>query len=67
MVELYQDTLVDLLLPKNAKRLKLDIKKDSKVIMLDWLISNLYVDMLEILFDLIFLCLLLREWCLLRM
>jgi hypothetical protein len=32
MLELYQDTLVDLLLPKNAKRLKLDIKKDSKVI-----------------------------------
>lgn len=32
MVELYQDTLIDLLLPKNAKRLKLDIKKDSKVI-----------------------------------
>lgn len=63
MVELYQDTLVDLLLPKNAKRLKLDIKKDSKVIMLDWLISNLYVDMLEILVDLI-LCFLLREWCL---
>lgn len=31
MVELYQDTLVDLLLPKNAKRPKLDIKKDSKV------------------------------------
>ncbi|KAK4490451.1 hypothetical protein RD792_001128 [Penstemon davidsonii] len=30
MVELYQDTLIDLLLPKNAKRLKLDIKKDSK-------------------------------------
>nr|XP_016454320.1 PREDICTED: kinesin-like calmodulin-binding protein [Nicotiana tabacum] len=30
MVELYQDTLVDLLLPKNAKRLRLDIKKDSK-------------------------------------
>ncbi|PIA26323.1 hypothetical protein AQUCO_09500055v1 [Aquilegia coerulea] len=30
MVELYQDTLVDLLLPKNAKRLKLDIKKDMK-------------------------------------
>ncbi|XP_021300889.1 kinesin-like protein KIN-14E isoform X2 [Herrania umbratica] len=30
MVELYQDTLVDLLLPKNAKRLKLDIKKDPK-------------------------------------
>ncbi|KAM7279474.1 hypothetical protein ACFE04_006608 [Oxalis oulophora] len=30
MVELYQDTLVDLLLPKNAKRLKLDIKKDAK-------------------------------------
>lgn len=30
MVELYQDTLVDLLLPKHAKRLKLDIKKDSK-------------------------------------
>lgn len=32
MVELYQDTLVDLLLPKNAKRLRLDIKKDTKVI-----------------------------------
>ncbi|XP_044509281.1 kinesin-like protein KIN-14E isoform X1 [Mangifera indica] len=30
MVELYQDTLIDLLLPRNAKRLKLDIKKDSK-------------------------------------
>ncbi|THU73776.1 hypothetical protein C4D60_Mb04t26420 [Musa balbisiana] len=30
MVELYQDTLVDLLLPKNAKRLKLEIKKDTK-------------------------------------
>ncbi|GFP91293.1 kinesin-like calmodulin-binding protein [Phtheirospermum japonicum] len=30
MVELYQDTLIDLLLPKHAKRLKLDIKKDSK-------------------------------------
>ncbi|KAK9164816.1 hypothetical protein Scep_000007 [Stephania cephalantha] len=30
MVELYQDTLVDLLLPKYAKHLKLDIKKDSK-------------------------------------
>ncbi|KAI4367309.1 hypothetical protein MLD38_023060 [Melastoma candidum] len=27
---IYQDTLVDLLLPKHAKRLKLDIKKDSK-------------------------------------
>lgn len=31
MVELYQDTLVDLLLPKNAKRVKLEVKKDSKV------------------------------------
>ncbi|KAG9131098.1 hypothetical protein Leryth_023682 [Lithospermum erythrorhizon] len=30
MVELYQDTLIDLLLPKNSKRQKLDIKKDSK-------------------------------------
>lgn len=30
MVELYQDSLVDLLLPKNGKRLKLDIKKDAK-------------------------------------
>ncbi|KAH1206028.1 Kinesin-like protein KIN-14E [Glycine max] len=29
MVELYQDTLIDLLLPKNGKPLKLDIKKDS--------------------------------------
>lgn len=31
MVELYQDTLVDLLLPRNAKRLRLEIKKDAKV------------------------------------
>ncbi|GAB2282924.1 Kinesin-like protein KIN-14E, variant 2 [Dionaea muscipula] len=30
IVELYQDTLVDLLLPKNSPRSKLDIKKDSK-------------------------------------
>ncbi|XP_050227524.1 kinesin-like protein KIN-14E [Mercurialis annua] len=30
VVELYQDTIVDLLLPKNVKPLKLDIKKDSK-------------------------------------
>nr|GLL19033.1 kinesin-like protein KIN-14E isoform X1 [Ipomoea trifida] len=30
MVELYQDSLVDLLLPKSANRLKLEIKKDSK-------------------------------------
>jgi hypothetical protein len=47
MVELYQDTLVDLLLLKNMKRLKLDIKKDSKVIAIsqNWylifVISNL--------------------------
>ncbi|GBG74715.1 hypothetical protein CBR_g19121 [Chara braunii] len=33
MLELYQDTLKDLLLPKNAKRQKLDIKKDSKGMM----------------------------------
>jgi hypothetical protein len=31
IVELYQDTLIDLLLPKNAKRLRLEIKKDLKV------------------------------------
>lgn len=31
MVELYQDTLVDLLLPRNSKRMKLEIKKDQKV------------------------------------
>jgi len=30
MVELYQDALVDFLLSKNGKRLKLDIKKDTK-------------------------------------
>ncbi|XP_047314913.1 kinesin-like protein KIN-14I [Impatiens glandulifera] len=30
MLELYQDTLVDLLLQKNAKQVKLEIKKDSK-------------------------------------
>lgn len=39
MVELYQDTLVDLLLPKQAKRLKLDIKKDAKVIVI-WSFLN---------------------------
>jgi hypothetical protein len=32
MVELYQDNLVDLLLPRNVKPLKLEIKKDSKVL-----------------------------------
>lgn len=31
MVELYQDTLLDLLLPKNAKHSRLDIKKDTTV------------------------------------
>nr|XP_043631561.1 kinesin-like protein KIN-14E [Erigeron canadensis]XP_043631562.1 kinesin-like protein KIN-14E [Erigeron canadensis] len=30
MLELYQDTLVDLLIPRQAKRSKLEIKKDSK-------------------------------------
>eukprot|EP00250_Pteridium_aquilinum_P014168 c21823_g1_i1 orf=2-1138(+) len=30
MIELYQDNLVDLLLSKNAKRQKLEVKKDSK-------------------------------------
>ncbi|XP_058080869.1 kinesin-like protein KIN-14E [Magnolia sinica] len=30
MVELYQDTLVNLPLPKNAKHMKLEIKKDQK-------------------------------------
>eukprot|EP00250_Pteridium_aquilinum_P011824 c20331_g1_i1 orf=2-3601(-) len=30
MIELYQDTLVDLLLPKHAKRQKLEVKKDAK-------------------------------------
>lgn len=41
MVELYQDVLVDLLLPKGSKRLKLDIKKDSKVIIhfSNWILS----------------------------
>lgn len=38
MVELYQDTLVDLLLPKNGKRLKLDIKKDSKVMVVPYVL-----------------------------
>lgn len=38
MVELYQDTLIDLLLPKHAKHLKLDIKKDSKVNCSSWLL-----------------------------
>lgn len=40
MLELYQDTLIDLLLPKNAKRLRLEIKKDSKVS-----ISSIYISM----------------------
>ena len=31
MLELYQDNLQDLLLPKGAAKRKLDIKKDSKV------------------------------------
>lgn len=32
MLEIYQDTLIDLLLPKNGgKQKRLDIKKDSKV------------------------------------
>lgn len=30
MIELYQDTLVDLLLPKHGKRQKLEVKKDAK-------------------------------------
>lgn len=30
MIELYQDTLIDLLLPKYAKRQKLEVKKDAK-------------------------------------
>ncbi|GJU00458.1 kinesin-like protein KIN-14E [Tanacetum coccineum] len=30
MLELYRDTLLDLLIPKHAKRSKLEIKKDSK-------------------------------------
>ncbi|XP_077227875.1 uncharacterized protein LOC143860906 isoform X2 [Tasmannia lanceolata] len=30
IIELHQDTLVDLLLPKNSNRMKLEIKKDSK-------------------------------------
>lgn len=35
MVELYQDTLIDLLLPKHARHPKIDIKKDSKVTNVD--------------------------------
>jgi hypothetical protein len=31
MVEFYQDTLIDMLLPKNAQRFRLNIKKDLKV------------------------------------
>ena len=34
MVELYRETFVDLLRPKNSKSLKLDVKKDPKVICL---------------------------------
>jgi hypothetical protein len=30
-VEFYQDTLIDMLLPKNAQRFRLNIKKDLKV------------------------------------
>lgn len=45
MVELYQDTLIDLLLPKNAKRLKLEIKKDSKVIIVKcyWILQKFFM------------------------
>ena len=33
MLEIYQDSLIDLLLPKNGgKQRKLEIKKDSKVV-----------------------------------
>jgi hypothetical protein len=42
MVELYQDTLIDLLLPKNAKRLRLDIKKDLKVSVVNQCLCDLY-------------------------
>ncbi|KAK1587593.1 hypothetical protein Q3G72_014568 [Acer saccharum] len=35
MVELYQDKLVDLLLPSDAKHLKLDIKKDTELSFVD--------------------------------
>jgi hypothetical protein len=42
MVELYQDTLIDLLLPKNAKRLRLDIKKDLKVSVVNQCPCDLY-------------------------
>ncbi|BBN70036.1 U3 ribonucleoprotein family protein, partial [Prunus dulcis] len=35
MVELYRETFVDLLLPKNSKSLKLDVKKDPKLSFVD--------------------------------
>ncbi|XP_042494807.1 kinesin-like protein KIN-14I isoform X2 [Macadamia integrifolia] len=47
MVELYQDTLVDLLLPKNGKRLKLDIKKDSKGMVFIENVTNVPISTVE--------------------
>ncbi|KAI9113869.1 hypothetical protein K1719_015120 [Acacia pycnantha] len=62
MVELYEDTLIDLLLPKNAKRLKLDknakrlkldIKKDSKGMVVVENVTVLPISTMEELNDII--------------
>jgi hypothetical protein len=53
MVELYQDTLIDLFLPKNAKRLRLDIKKDLKVSVVNRCLV-IYISMRNIIFVLIY-------------
>ncbi|XP_010555137.1 PREDICTED: kinesin-like protein KIN-14E isoform X2 [Tarenaya hassleriana] len=53
MVELYQDTLIDLLLPKGVKRLKLDIKKDSKGMVFVENVTTIPVSKLEELKDII--------------
>ena len=60
MVELYQDTLVDLLLPKNAKRLKLEIKKDLKVLLLKvdrlWVAISAVLLIEEFIYLMLFFC-----------
>ncbi|EPS62457.1 kinesin heavy chain-like protein, partial [Genlisea aurea] len=48
MVELYQDTLIDLLLPKGAKRWKLDIKKDSKACLRRTQTSSILIGMVVV-------------------
>ncbi|KAL4197980.1 hypothetical protein AMTRI_Chr03g137920 [Amborella trichopoda] len=54
MLELYQDTLVDLLIPKHSKRQRLEIKKDSKGMVVVENVTTVSVSSLEELNSLIF-------------